>query len=57
MDRVKRIWYLPPMRAAKVQASKKEEKKTLSRLSVHVVNRLLCENRKSIPIFFNGKNF
>ena len=27
----------------------------LSHLSVRVVNHLLCENRKSIPKFFNGK--
>ena len=27
----------------------------LSHLSVHVVNRLLRENRKSIPKFFHGK--
>ena len=30
---------------------------TLSHLSVHVVNRLLRENRKSIPIFLMVKNF
>ena len=35
----------------------KKKKKTLSRLSAHMVNRLLCENRKSISIFLNGKNF
>ena len=29
--------------------------KLVSHLSAHVVNRLLCENRKSIPISFNGK--
>ena len=28
---------------------------TLAHLSAHVVNRLLRENWKSIPIFFNGK--
>ena len=27
----------------------------LSHLSAHVVNRLLCENRKYISNFFNGK--
>ena len=29
---------------------------TLSHLSAHVVNRLLHENRKSIPKFLSGKN-
>ena len=29
--------------------------KLFSHLSAHVVNRLLHENRKSIPKFFNGK--
>ena len=124
MDRVKRIWYLSPMRAAKVQTSLRiravspeppllahtssesrgtfrqkarslaplngwacavkiyhdgmledtnsldaahmslpiayniktqATNTTLTHLSAHVVNRLLCENRKSIPNFFNGK--
>ena len=27
----------------------------MSHLSEHMVNRLLLENRKSIPKFFNGK--
>ena len=30
--------------------------KLVSLLSVHMVNRLLHEDRKSIPNFFNGKN-
>ena len=30
---------------------------TLSRLSAHVVNRLLRENRITIPKFLSGKNF
>ena len=30
-------------------------KKNLSHLSVHVVNRLLRENQKSIPNFLSGK--
>ena len=29
--------------------------KLFSHLSAHMVNRLLCENRKSIPKSFNGK--
>ena len=29
----------------------------MSHLSVHMVNRLLRENQKSIPNIFNGKNF
>ena len=32
-----------------------EQDKTLSHLSVHMVNHLLHENWKSIPNFFNGK--
>ena len=34
----------------------KNTKKTLSHLSAHMVNRLLRENRKTIPKFLSGKN-
>ena len=51
----RRIESVCHMKRYNVCRSKKQQQKTLSYLSAHMVNRLLRENRKSIPNFFNDK--
>ena len=50
--RIWTVWSAPLLFAARQYKSKISGLKTRT---AHVVNRLLRENRKSIPIFFNGK--